>query len=88
MARDKEGLNGYVDIYATEQFVYALFSGKKLKDENSKYAKRLRVFNWNGNLIKEYELDIPSSDICVSDDDSRLWTIAINPDTELVYFDL
>ena len=83
-----EGMRGYVSIYATEQFVYALFSGKKVGETNSRAAHTLRIFDWNGNNVKEYELDVPSLYLCVSDDDSKLWAIATNPDPELVYFNL
>ena len=82
-----KGINGYVSSYATEQFVYALYNGHKAGDRIYD-AKILRVFDWNGILVKEYELDVPSWFICVSDDDSKLWSISSNPDNELVYFDL
>jgi len=83
-----ECLKGYLGLYATDQFVYALFSGKEHNDPKCEEATTLRVFDWNGNLSKEYELDIPSLYLCVSDDDSKLWAIALDPDILLVYFDL
>ena len=82
---------GYISSYATEQFVYTLFSGEKHKDIERDYsysASILRVFNWKGNLIKEYELDVPCSYICVSNDNTTLWAIAAKPDYSLVSFDL
>ena len=88
VALGTEGLKGYLALYATEQFVYALFSGKKIGEPTHNESTTLRVFDWNGNLSKEYELDIPSRFLCVSDDDSRLWTIALDTETALVYFDL
>jgi hypothetical protein len=82
-----ESLIGYLATFATDRYVYALFSGKKAEDKIWE-ARTLRIFDWNGILTKEYELDVPSSYLCVSDDDSKLWTVASNPDSELVYFDL
>ena len=82
-----ESLRGYVAIYATEQFVYALFNGTKLEEKKLEEATILRVFDWNGNLVKVYDLDIPSRSLCVSDDDSKLWTIAVEPEISLVYFE-
>ena len=83
-----ECLSGYINIYATEQFVYALFNGTKLEDRKFDEGSILRIFDWNGNLIKVYDLDIPSNFLCISDDDSKIWTIAVEPDISLVYFDL
>ena len=87
VAFEEENTEGYCDAYATEQFVYSLFGGHK-SGERDTYARILRVFDWSGNLVKEYELDLPSRNLCVTDDDSRLWTISLNPDISLVYFDL
>jgi hypothetical protein len=88
VALGTESLKGHLGLYATEQFVYALFSGKKVGEPKHNEATTLRVFDWNGNLSKEYELDVPSRHLCVSDDDSKLWAIALDPDILLVYFDL
>ena len=85
---DSECLKGYTGLYATEQFVYALFSGKKHEDPKCEEATILRVFDWNGNFLKKYELDIPCRYLCVSDDDCKLWSIALEPEISLVYFDL
>lgn len=79
---------GHISSYATEDFVYTLFSGKKLEEPNSYEASILRVFDWKGMLKNEYKLDIPCSFLCVSEDESRLWAIATTPETSLVYFDL
>ncbi len=85
-----ECILGYISSYATEEFVYALFNGKKRIDQkrNDFEASILRVFDWNGTLKKEYELDIPCSHLCVSDDNSKLWAIATQPEMTLVSFNL
>ena len=82
-----DGIVGYVSSYATEEYVYALFCGKKVGGLDYE-ATRLRIFDWTGTLVEEYELDVAGSSICVSDDDSKLWAIASNPDNSLVFFDL
>lgn len=47
-------------------------------------GKLLRVFDWNGAIVKEYELDVPCSYMCVADDDTRMWAVATNDDGEIV----
>ena len=88
-----DGTDGYIDVYATEKFVYAIFSGKKIFDRKTNVRTAfegtgLRIFDWNGILVKEYELDVPCNYLCVSDDDSKIWAIATCPDISLVFFDL
>jgi len=80
---------GYIATYATNKFVYAIFSGVKISEIKSVNfeGEILRIFDWNGVLVKEYILDIPCSYLCVSDDDSKIWAIASNPDIALVSFD-
>ena len=87
---DKNGKIGYIAAYATEKFIYAIFSGIKIIEQKSINfeGKILHVFNWNGVLVKEYELDVPCSYLCVSDDDGKIWAIASEPDITLVSFDL
>jgi hypothetical protein len=85
---DRNNRIGYIASYATEKFVYTLFSGKKIDDPNCFEASVLRVFDWNGTLKNEYALDIPCTFLCVSDDDRRLWAVATTPDMSFVYFDL
>ena len=81
---------GYIATYATDKFVYAIFSGISVIEQKSINfeGEILRIFDWNGTLVKEYKLDIPCSYLCVSDDDSKIWAIASNPDIILVSFDL
>jgi len=35
----------------------------------------LHVFDWNGVIVKEYELNVPCSYLCISDDDSTIWAL-------------
>jgi hypothetical protein len=86
-----DGKNGYVATYATKKFVYAIFSGKTILEQNGNTnfeGELLRIFDWNGVLVKEYELDVPCSYLCISDDDRKMWAVASSPDIAPVSFDL
>ena len=87
------GKNGYIATYATDNFVYAIFSGKTLLEQGKIVNFEgiiLRIFDWKGALVKEYELDVPCSYLCVSDDDRKIWAIASMPklDITMVLFEL
>lgn len=92
---DAQGKNGYIATYATDRYVYAIYSGQTVFEQTEKRQVNfegniLRVFDWGGNLVKEYELDVPCSYICISDDDVKMWAIATDNNGEivLVSFDL
>ena len=83
---------GYVSITTTENFVYALFCGKPIKEliknDKSMEGDILIIFDWNGNKIKEFKLDVLCKHIGVSHDDKTLWAIANTPEVSLVNFEL
>lgn len=92
---DPDGEFGYIATYATDQFVYAVYSSETALEHREREGTNLegdilRVFDWNGVLIKEYKLDVPCGYLCVSDDDTKIWAIATNNEGEiiLVSFDL
>ena len=88
----KENVYGYISLYATDQYVYALYSGETAKSclENNKEpdGDQLIIFNWKGEKIKTLKLDIRCLTIAVTPDDKILYGIANNPDPELERFDL
>ena len=48
----------------------------------------LYVYTWEGEKVRQCKLDIPVSQIVVSEDDKTLYAIAYNPYPEVVRFDL
>jgi len=92
---DARGKNGYIALYATERFVYAIYSGQTVLEQTEKKSvnfegEQLRVFDWSGTQVKEFRLDVPCSYLCVFDDDTRMWAIATAASGEIipVSFDL
>jgi hypothetical protein len=87
---DPDNKNGCVDLYATDQYVYCLYSGKTFRDEQEKAfeGNRLRIYGWSGDLFREVTLDVPCKFLCVSPDDKIMWAIAEIPEPTIVQFDL
>lgn len=89
-----ESIETYVDLFCTDEFVYLLYSGKtyaylKSNDFNDKNKSTLLcVYNWSGEKIKYWNLDIPCSTICVDKKNKTMWAVAKDPDPTLVRFDL
>ncbi len=89
LAYDPRTKDGYIATYATDQFVYAIYSGQTMLERQEKKSTNLggntlRIFDWEGALVKEYELDVPCSFVCVSDDDKTMWAVATAVDGEVV----
>ena len=81
---------GYLDVCATEKCVYALYSGKTIRDKKDAAfgGHVIEVYGWDGTLLKRYLSDLPLKVIEVSKDDNYLYAIADNPDPVLVRFSL
>ena len=62
-----ETVNGYIDLCATENYVYALFSNETFLSE-SYYSYSVIVYNWNGEAIKTIKLPQKAFYIAVSND--------------------
>lgn len=90
----KDQFFGYTDIYSTNKYIYALFSGKKPNEhkkegiEGAEKSKEIHVFNWNGEKICSYNTDIELLNIAVSSNEKKLIAIAWDNDYILYSFNL
>lgn len=75
-----------MDLSVTGRYVYALYSGQTTVEHpmSSLCGHSIRVFDWDGNLLKEYLFDIDLRAFCVSDDDTTVYAIGLLDDFELV----
>lgn len=85
-AMNRNNKLGYMNIAATDQYVYALYSGKSTAEAglSAFCGNKIRVFDWNGNLQKEYIFDMDISCFCVTPDDRTIYAIGLVDDYELV----
>jgi hypothetical protein len=82
--QSKSGFNG---IDSDQQFIYTLYSGKILAEQDDT-CSHLLVFDWNGNPVKRYLLDTPLSGFCINSQGTKLYGIAFMPETTIVQYDL
>ena len=78
----KESQTGYLDISATDRYVYALYSGKRIKEKNYDYCSTIRVMNWEANDFFELHLDRNIKRLAVSIDDKKIYGISKNSGEE------
>lgn len=72
---------GYIDLCATEKYVYALHTDKKLFTNNigNDYnSKTVLVFDWKGYPVKKIELNQNAFYICVNESAEKLYAAVID----------
>lgn len=87
---EKSALIYYLDVCATDQYVYALYSGRNYEGFRDKafLGNIIKVYDWNGAWVKNLILDIDVQNIRVTKNDNRLYAIAYSPNPVLVSFSL
>ncbi len=92
---EMENRMGYIDVYATNRFMYALFSGRIIDEksrsglEKARSTEYIYVYDWDGNAVCKLVADRKLLSICATRDNSRLFGISIDGnDIELCSFDL
>lgn len=88
MARGPHFRFGYVDVAATGNRIYALFSGHAEKDDDPYYGEFVHVFDWNGKLLKVLRLDGPALRLAVDPAARTLYALRHEPQPQLVAYDL
>lgn len=80
----------YMNVCSTEDYVYTLYSGRNYKDDKDKafYGNWIRMYNWEGMLVKQLQLDIDVCEFAVTKDNQKIYAISYLPDPVLVVFDL
>ncbi|MBE6301301.1 MAG: hypothetical protein E7085_05530 [Parabacteroides distasonis] len=90
----KGNIHGYIDLYATEHYIYALYSGKQMKSISEQafmdvmLSNAIFVYDWNGNCVCRLVADKPLLNICVSEDNQELIALGWEDDYYLYSFDM
>ena len=81
---------GYLDVSATNDYIYALFSGRT--DEgfpgNTNKGRFVHIFDWDGQFERALELDADVFTIVVDSVDRFLYATQHNPEPALLRFEI
>ncbi|MEG0889888.1 MULTISPECIES: BF3164 family lipoprotein [Bacteroides] len=87
LIKSPESSRAYLKVRATQERIYALYSGKEKRDkEHYSYSKNLYVFSMEGEPIVKYSLDVPIIDFVVDEARHKIFAVAGSPESELVSF--
>jgi hypothetical protein len=81
---------GYVDVAATPNRIYALFSGRMLRTsgQHASSGRYVLIYDWHGHRLKTIKLGVDATALTV-DGDSTLFTAdAVGPDTRVYRYQL
>lgn len=81
---------GFIYAYATDNYVYLLYSGKSMKDYQADAFTGNVIYqvDWNGNPVRKYVSDKSLVTFCVSDSDEMIYAVAKDNEPTLVKIDL
>lgn len=69
----------FAEPYAGENFIYVLYISKPksyVEENYDKYAPKLIVFDWEGNLHKNYQLDAPITSFTIDEASNTFYGIS------------
>ncbi len=74
----EDAKRGYTDVAATEKYVYALFSGKEVREKDYDFGHIVRVVSWDGKKCFSLKLDREIRRLAITPDDQELYGIGMN----------
>jgi hypothetical protein len=90
IATSIDNIEGFMAIDCDDDYVYVLYSGKTLKQYGEQFQRceHLLVYDWEGNPIKRYILNIPMTRLQYDKENNRIYGLAENPEGVLVQYQL
>lgn len=81
---------GYTGLAATDQLIFALFSGRMRGGFNSQapFANFVHVYDWTGRLLRVFRLDVSVVGLAVDSKASRIFALRHDPLPSVVVFDV
>jgi hypothetical protein len=73
---------GFFSISTTQEYIYALYSGKKRGDDRIDYANIVYIYDWDGNRIKKCIMDKDVSGICVDKNNKKIYGLYTDPNDD------
>ena len=78
----------YENVYAGKDYIYALYSGKRLDDTEANHSSSIEVYTWTGEPVQLLNLDTPIAYFAVDEQNRAIYAVnpEIHEDKILKYF--
>ena len=89
------GIMGFSDVKVTDNYIYAVFHGRKFKDIKAAYqrgekpesgGRYIYVFDLQGNPVKKYTLDRPIYGIDINEQTNTITATEVDSDNPIIQF--
>jgi hypothetical protein len=79
---------GFLDISATSDYIYALFSGRTFNEYGGNFGRgeTVYVFDWNLNPVCSYILEYDTNSITVCENNKKMFAFGITEDNQVKLF--
>ncbi|HSH53173.1 MAG TPA: BF3164 family lipoprotein [Bacteroidales bacterium] len=86
----EDNKKGFTDMYNLDEYIFLLYSGRTIKEfgEDMGFGRNILVFDWDGNPICNFELDMDISGFSVSNDLKRIYAIGRISEPKIVSFNI
>jgi hypothetical protein len=81
--KDKNRI-GFFSISVSQEYIYALYCGRRNNEKNTEDANIVYVYNWDGGKIKKYILDKNIVGISVDKHDKRIYSLYNDPEDDIL----
>lgn len=81
-------VEGYLSASFGKKHIYALYCGVPESDGIATYGKEIHVFTLEGKFLHKYVLDISAFQICVNEDESKLYVLSHEPQPGVFIYNL
>jgi hypothetical protein len=72
---------GYIDVAVSDNYIYTLYTDKKMIDDNGNYSSNeILVFDWNGNPVRKYRLEEDAYYLAVNEKKRTIYLAVHNKD--------
>lgn len=85
---NKETMFYYIDIQATDRYIFGLYFGKSFMDPNPNVSNELHVFDWDGRALFKITLNIGVSKFVIDQDNKRMFGLDNGSDQPVVSYNL
>ena len=82
IAYDKEYNVAFCDIDCSNDKVFVLYSGRSFKTHGlqNHHCEHLLIYDWNGNAINHYKLDVPMYSMRYDNENKSIYGIGFDPE--------
>ena len=90
VAYSTDNLFGFVDIEVSDEYIFALYSGRSYNKYTEKigYGERIVVFDWEGNHVHTYLLGNPFTSISFCKEENAIYGLTNHPNSVLIKYAL